>query len=90
MIGFDRHGHVVYLERTGAIPTKDLLGEFDEETFLKHLTFSREALRAYTTANCAERKKRLYKAIAVLDLKGFAMAHLKLMDLIKKANAVFA
>ena len=116
-IGFDRHGHVVYLERTGAIPTKDLLGEFDEETFLKHLTFSREALRAYTTANCAERKKRLYKAIAVLqlgraqfggaqfsltlppslhkaiavlDLKGFRMEHLKLMDLIKKANAVFA
>ena len=89
-IGFARHGHVVYLERTGAIPTKDLLGEFDEETFLKHLTFSREALRAYTTANCAERKKRLYKAIAVLDLKGFRMEHLKLMDLIKKANAVFA
>ena len=90
LAAFDRHGHVVYLERTGAIPTKDLLGEFDEETFLKHLTFSREALRAYTTANCAERKKRLYKAIAVLDLKGFRMEHLKLMDLIKKANAVFA
>ena len=32
----------------------------------------------------------LYKAIAVLDLKGFRMEHLKLMDLIKKANAVFA
>ena len=86
-IGFDRHGHVVYLERTGAIPTKDLLGEFDEETFLKHPR-SLAKRCAYTTANCAERKHGC-TAIAVLDLKGFRMEHL-VMDLIKKANAVFA
>ena len=89
-IGFDAHGHVVYLDRTGMIPAKEMLGHFDEDAFLRHMTFSREALRAYTTANCAERRKRLYKAVAVLDLKGFKLDHLKLMDLLKKANGARA
>ena len=84
-IGFDRHGHVVYLERTGAIPTKTCSAS---STRPSSSTSRSRALRAHTTANCAG-GMRLYKAIAVLDLKGFRMEHLKLMDLIKKANAVF-
>ena len=43
-----------------------------------------------TRSNSAARGRRLYKVVSVLDLAGFGMGHMKILNLLKTYNALFA
>ena len=47
-------------------------------------------MRLYASANSAARGQRLYKVVSVLDLAGFGMGHMKILNLLKTYNALFA
>ena len=89
-IGFDADGHVVEYQGIGSCPPDELLQHFDEALFIRHACYSRECMRLYASANSAARGRRLYKVVSVLDLAGFGMGHMKILNLLKTYNALFA
>ena len=90
-IGFDREGHPVIVDRVGATDPGRLLPNFDQDAFMRQQCYNRECLRAYATANCLRREKRLYKVVQVVDLKGLGWAHTdsRMYALLKHYNSVF-
>uniref|UniRef100_A0A7S0JEH8 CRAL-TRIO domain-containing protein n=1 Tax=Calcidiscus leptoporus TaxID=127549 RepID=A0A7S0JEH8_9EUKA len=90
-IGFDKEGHPLILERFGAVEPAKLLSSFDEASFLRHQTYSREASRLYAAANSARRRKRLYKSVAVVDMRGLSMSHVnrQMLKLMQNMYALF-
>tara|TARA_B110001452_G_scaffold51895_1_gene39549 strand:+ start:495 stop:1586 length:1092 start_codon:yes stop_codon:yes gene_type:complete len=91
-IGFDREGHPVILDRVGATDPSKLLPNFDQDAFMRQQCYNRECLRVFATANCLRRKKRLYKMVQVIDLKGLGWAHTdsQMYALLKHYNSVFS
>lgn len=90
-MGHDKHGHTVIIERLGRVQVKELFRHFDEETYIRHQAFSREAVRLISTANSLRLGRRIYKVVVVLDLEGLSVAHVgqKFINLCKKVNGLF-
>mmetsp|Transcript_25783 Transcript_25783/g.71089 ORF Transcript_25783/g.71089 Transcript_25783/m.71089 type:complete len:439 (-) Transcript_25783:319-1635(-) len=91
-IGHDSHGHLVILERLGRVNVGQLLQAFDEESYIRHQLFSREAVRMINTAKSLRTGKRVYKVVVVIDLDGLSMSHLskRFVNLMKRVNDQFA
>lgn len=92
VVGTDRHGHPVVVDRIGRIPVDRLLTNFDVDLFIRQQTYNRECLRLYAALNSQKQQKRLYKSIGVLDLKGLGIAHTdrNIFKLLKSQNACFS
>ncbi|KAJ1637818.1 CRAL-TRIO domain-containing protein [Pavlovales sp. CCMP2436] len=91
--GYDRDGHPLYFERTGALEPKKLFGAFagnegEHDLLLNHV-FVQEMMRALKLRRTAETGRRIYKHIAVTDLSGLSPAHLskQLLRVLKRTMA---
>jgi hypothetical protein len=88
--GFDRDGHPLYFERTGAIEPRKLFAAFvagpgEDDVLVNHI-FVQEAMRALKLQRTAETGKRIYKHVAITDLAGLGPQHLskQLLKLVKR------
>jgi hypothetical protein len=91
--GFDREGHPIYFERTGAINPRELFDAFggvdgEDELLINHV-FVQEAMRALKLQRTQETGRRIYKHVAVTDLSGLGPQHLskQLLRLVKRTMA---
>lgn len=91
--GYDKDGHPIYFERTGAIEPRKLFAAFEGEEgetdlLLNHI-FVQESMRVLKLRRTQETGRRIYKHIAVTDLKGLSPAHLskQLLRLVKRTMA---
>ena len=73
-IGHDREGRAVVVDRIGQIIPRSC-ADFDEEAFLQHALYSKEAARTYCRALSHKGGRRVYKVVQIVDLAGFGMQH---------------
>jgi hypothetical protein len=90
-IGVDAHGHPVVLEREFVCSPTDILESFDFATFIRHMAFNRECLRAWCGRASEKEGKRLYKSVLVMDLAGLSFAHStpKFVERVRGYNTLF-
>jgi len=88
-VGYDTEGHVVIMERPGAVPVSKLVHHFNEGEIMMQQCYTREALRMYSTANCIRRQARTYKCVTILDFAGFSFEHKKFIPLMRDMNKTF-
>lgn len=73
-IGHDREGRAVVVDRIGQIIPRSC-ADFDEDAFLQHALYSKEAARTYCRALSHKGGRRVYKVVQIVDLAGFGMQH---------------
>ena len=88
-IGFDADGHVVEYQGIGNCPPDELLQHFTRRSS-SATRATRASACGCTRAPTRRRGRRLYKVVSVLDLAGFGMGHMKILNLLKTYNALFA
>ena len=84
--GHGKDGHPILINRVGAVDGSKLTKEFSMDDVTKFHIQEMEALDRYKEAASKAQGRRVYKHIAVLDLKGLGMSHLssKFTDPMKK------
>lgn len=75
--GCGKEGHPILVNRVGQVDGNKLTAEFTMEDVTKFHIHEMEALDAHKESESKQRGKRVYKHIAILDLKGLGMGHLK-------------
>ena len=88
--GHGKEGHPILINRIGAVDASRLSKEFSMDDALKFHIQEMESLDRYKDAASKQYNRRIYKHIAILDLKGLGMSHLgsKFTDPMKKFVAV--
>jgi len=94
-IGEDSDGHPVCLDRVGCVPAEKFTANYDVEEgglWERQSTFNKECVRLLCRHQSLKHRKRIYKTVAIIDLKGFGWSHTgsKMLDLVKKYNSLFA
>jgi len=76
-VGEDRHGRLVVYDAFCRAPVSELLDAFeDDDDFVRHMVYRREALRAANYSRSKRMGKRVYKVISIVDLQGLGLSHL--------------
>ena len=88
--GHGKEGHPILINRIGAVDASKLSKEFSMDEALKFHIQEMESLDRYKDAASKQYNRRIYKHIAILDLKGLGMSHLgsKFTDPMKKFVSV--
>ena len=73
IVGRDREGRLVVLERFFGTCASAIMSAFSEEEFNAQMIARREVLRGAHTANCWQLGKRVYKCVAIIDASGLGM-----------------
>ena len=74
--GHGKEGHPILINRIGAVDASKLSKEFTMDEALKFHIQEMESLDKVRDAATAKYGRRIYKHIAILDLKGLSMSHL--------------
>ena len=84
--GVGKDGHPILVNRVGAVDGSKLTKEFTMDEVTKFHIQEMSSLDSYKEIESKNRGRRIYKHIAILDLKGLGMGHLKdrFMDPMKK------
>jgi len=75
--GVGREGNPILVNRVGQVDSNRLYKEFNMDEVLKFHIQEMEALDSLKESQCKARNVRLYQHIAILDLKGLGLSHLK-------------
>jgi len=75
IVGVDREGRPVVLDKLGGIEPSSFLEAFPQELFVKHRVYAMEGVRRlmYYTSN--KLRKRLYKLVFIVDMTGLGFSH---------------
>ena len=74
--GHGKEGHPILINRVGAVDASKLSKEFSMDEALKFHIQEMESLDRYKDAASKQHSRRIYKHIAIVDLKGLGMSHL--------------
>jgi len=74
--GHGKEGHPILVNRVGAVDGSKLTKEFTMEQVTQFHIQEMESLNAAKESASAAKGERVYKHIAILDLKGLSMSHL--------------
>lgn len=75
IIGRDREGHLVVLDRLFAAPSATMLSRVSDDDYIRHSIARREVFRAAASANAARTGRRLYHCVWIVDASGLSLGH---------------